>query len=499
MSAGATVPSNDVASLNRAVSHSILTHEQENVAYCRRVWRWLCHDQGKLESLQALTHGNPSHNRTIAGLATVLTELTSTIELYASYCPGPYRDSVLLDVLVTETLPALQVAISRSGDDGGDDTISDDVSELGDGSVSEGRGGGRVSGGSSRKQVQRQTQLIARLQRDLAVAKEAMKRTSQADVTMLNTKIRGYESDMTRLKHRNMDLRDRVQMLEKRLYESVGRQESLDTSASQRGLSTPGSVVPTADPDLDLASPPDFLRRAQLQQQQSARRQKKLETGAGSAAKGETPELRSQAVSLSLSPHSSDKGFHRETTKQTRDTVVKREEEHVTWSELVKRLPVTAPDRRTLEVSVRKAMHETALTNANVIRCLEKEVETLQAQIQTHKRANASPSIDIDAEADADSGGKLSAAALDLNAVAVGEASPRMIEKVLEKTLLVTKDSPAVQTQGMDLLAGVLIGASVMMVIALLHAHFRVGQRFWVPLERSFCACLNEYMEKAVC
>lgn len=74
---------------------------------------------------------------------------------------------------------------------------------------------------------------INKLKEENALLREALEKANASDVTMLKSKLRGSNADLVRLRQNNMELKDRIQVLEGRLFNALSLQ-------STRGKGVPG-------------------------------------------------------------------------------------------------------------------------------------------------------------------------------------------------------------------------------------------------------------------
>lgn len=63
------------------------------------------------------------------------------------------------------------------------------------------------------------TATIQKLKHEIFILKECLEKANSTDITMLQTKVRGYQTDMQRLRQHNSELKDRVQLLEQRVFD----------------------------------------------------------------------------------------------------------------------------------------------------------------------------------------------------------------------------------------------------------------------------------------
>eukprot|EP01038_Epipyxis_sp_PR26KG_P007888 gene7888-10704_t len=63
--------------------------------------------------------------------------------------------------------------------------------------------------------------LINKLKQENTLLKESFDKIQMTDVSLLKTRLRGSQSDLVRVKQYNMELKDRVQVLEQRLFDSL--------------------------------------------------------------------------------------------------------------------------------------------------------------------------------------------------------------------------------------------------------------------------------------
>eukprot|EP01041_Mallomonas_annulata_P000571 gene571-1100_t len=92
------------------------------------------------------------------------------------------------------------------------------------------KGGGGDSNGRDRDRGRGSSALISRLQTEVAMLSEALETARAADVEQLQKECRLHRGNYTRLKSRNNDLKNRVQVLENRLWEAL---QSISISSNQ--------------------------------------------------------------------------------------------------------------------------------------------------------------------------------------------------------------------------------------------------------------------------
>jgi hypothetical protein len=490
ISASLEVPPELKAPLDGAVSEAVALHEGQNAVYCQRVWEWLA-SQGKLAPLHVLLEDGKKGSMTRASLAllpsrlaAVLSGLREVCAMYGEYCPGPYRDSVLVDALVEDILPSLEsfaasatagLNLSLSAEEvSSQDNVSDDVSELGDASVSDGMGEykGRASSGSSRKMMHRQAQVITRLQTELAKAKEALHRTSQVDVTLLNTKLRGAEADLTRARQRNLDLRDRVQTLERHLYDAL----------------TPGSGGEGGEGDdfvdavEELAPMPEFLRRAR----RNAKSNTITTTGKKEGGNGVRVSISDEAPAVgeaAQAPSTLPAGGKNKEKGAAGD-------EERPWTAVVRALDVSAAGKRAVQESVQRALAVSARTNADVLRRLEEELELVHKRVAAAEAAVAEASDEAEADltgieeevpkkrvsvfADPASGSKTDVQR---------EVEVRVVEKVVVQQLA-AKPVPTMVTSQVDMALSFALGVLVAILMVLVTVQLGLVETVWQPMEK---------------
>jgi predicted RNase H-like nuclease (RuvC/YqgF family) len=130
---------------------------------------------------------------------------------------------------------------SASTETTGSEEINDSQSVLSDLHSLSGRTG-------KRPETRKLLGTIQRLKQENASLKEALESSSTQDLGILRTKLRGAHADITRLKQYNNELKERIQMLERKLLEYMSS-SSLSTSESTMGSSTgmPSSALSIKD------------------------------------------------------------------------------------------------------------------------------------------------------------------------------------------------------------------------------------------------------------
>lgn len=92
--------------------------------------------------------------------------------------------------------------------------------------------------GPAKKQIQKLTALVNRYKSDNAVLRERVSDLRGVDIDRLQDKLRGSALDLQTVRSRNVELKDRVQVLEAQLHEALG---SSSSSSNSSGSSSSGS------------------------------------------------------------------------------------------------------------------------------------------------------------------------------------------------------------------------------------------------------------------
>ena len=95
-----------------------------------------------------------------------------------------------------------------------------------------------LNSGPPKKQIQKLTALVNRYKTDNAVLKERLKDLRGVDIDRLQDKLRGSALDLQTVRGRNVELKDRVQVLEAQLHEALS---SSSSSSSSSGSGSGGS------------------------------------------------------------------------------------------------------------------------------------------------------------------------------------------------------------------------------------------------------------------
>lgn len=93
---------------------------------------------------------------------------------------------------------------------------------------------------------------LNRLKEENLLLKESLEKANATDITMLKAKLRGSNADLVRLRQNNAELKDRIQVLEGRLFSALSSQSTVSRKAHE----IPTKSVSFADDDKGSASVP---------------------------------------------------------------------------------------------------------------------------------------------------------------------------------------------------------------------------------------------------
>lgn len=93
---------------------------------------------------------------------------------------------------------------------------------------------------------------LNKLKEENIVLKESLEKANATDITMLKAKLRGSNADLVRLRQNNSELKDRIQVLEGRLFSALSAQ----TISSRKVAEVPVKSVSFADDDRGSAATP---------------------------------------------------------------------------------------------------------------------------------------------------------------------------------------------------------------------------------------------------
>ena len=475
--ASVTLESEAKDPLNVAVSEAVVMHAGQNSGYCNRVLTWLG-SQGRMSALKLLQEDGKNGMSRAAllqlpnRLHAIISELEEFCVTYAEYCPGPYRDSVLVDYLLGDVFEKLKLfaqanqAVSTVPVDemrvggvevGESDSMADDVSELGDASVSDGMGtgsgGGRGATSSSRRQLQRQAQHITRLQTELAKAKEALHRTAQVDVTMLNTKLRGTEADLTRARQKNLDLRDRVQTLERQLYEALTPK-----------LDSPDNVQKMGSEE-SAAAMPEFLQRAR--RNAKSRQQQPGPPSQDDPARPKTVSISTSAPGV-VEVEKTIIEYGDKSLRKEKGEAAAMDGSRL-WSDLLKDQALPPACKKAMKESMQRALVGSAKTNSDIIRRLEEDLEKAHAELLQLKERGTDGDGDQTTELISDTAKER----------AETEKNPQI--SVLRADEPALKRTGRIGTDNYDMFLAFCLGVSVTLVLVLVSVKFDLVDRFIMP------------------
>ena len=258
---------------------------QENVAYCRKLIKWLI---TRMTTIQLNATRNIDSNERLLAMSILtevnqfFSELISITQEYLSYAPGPWREVVFIEFLFCGIIPKfdhyirdllVNLDVSKSSDnrkdaldlfktpflyanltvvesasmnmkqsheqDGnplstttegeiGSVSASDDISVSDTQSVSTVLEGGISMGSRDRRGLppssataKKYQQVIQKLKSENNMLRDTLSKTEIADIVLLQTRLRSASAINQKLRQLNSDLKDRVQVLEYRLYDAL--------------------------------------------------------------------------------------------------------------------------------------------------------------------------------------------------------------------------------------------------------------------------------------
>lgn len=201
-----------------AVANLIHQHRHENSTYCRRILSWLVSSRGGGGASQALADD------------------------YMNYAPGPFREAVLLGHFISAS--ATTKGGAREGS--GVTEVDDDSEETGSTFTANTDYSALTGSGSATKaKVKKLVALCNKYKAECALLRDRLLEMRANDIEMLQDKYRGAQLDLQKIKSRNLELKDRVQMLEAQLH------EALMASSSKSSKRNPGRQPRTEMPDED--------------------------------------------------------------------------------------------------------------------------------------------------------------------------------------------------------------------------------------------------------
>lgn len=200
-----------------AVANLIHQHRHVNSTYCRRILSWLVSSRG-VGASQALADD------------------------YMSYAPGPFREAVLLGYFISAS--ATTKVGARDGSGGTE--LDDDSEETGSTFTANTDYSALTGSGSATKaKVKKLVALCNKYKAECALLRDRLLEMRANDIEMLQDKYRGAQLDLQKIKSRNLELKDRVQMLEAQLH------EALMASSSGSSKRNPGRQARGSLPDED--------------------------------------------------------------------------------------------------------------------------------------------------------------------------------------------------------------------------------------------------------
>ena len=229
--------------LDETLNDIVHQHADANFTYCKQLLHYL--------TKAHIEDGNHLE----------LSKLNTVLEEYFEYAPGPWREVALIDVLTRSIIPNIMNSVetyqiktqTHTDDDVVDPSFSHEVNDDDmNGSIissSDGIGGGFTgssgdiddsseTGSNSLLSLPYMTRneqhklgiklkkamnTINRYKAETAMLKETLENAKSNNVTMLQDKYRGAQSDLTFVRRRNNELKDRVQILESSYFKHCKR------------------------------------------------------------------------------------------------------------------------------------------------------------------------------------------------------------------------------------------------------------------------------------
>ena len=201
----------------------VRNHAQANVSHCKALLEWLKHERWPWLKESMKREDLPPNFPSV---------LSSFVQEYFDWAPGPWRDVVMLEFLVTTVLPPIMRVFTEkekgtgqrskeideriwsSSTETGAMSISDEASDLL--SVLSANGTRRKAHAATA--VKKAAVVIQKLKTDVAVLKEALDKSNMTDIGMLEDKLRRSSNETTKLKSLGNEMRSRIQLLEEELY-----------------------------------------------------------------------------------------------------------------------------------------------------------------------------------------------------------------------------------------------------------------------------------------
>ena len=143
---------------------------------------------------------------------------------------------------------------SNGSDDRSPQTLSDDISETTSVySDTHGLNAGVGMKGVSKNSVhiKKHTQIVQKLKLEIASLQEQLNESSYTDIQTIQTKLRTTMLEMQRIKDHNMELKDRVQSLEDRLYTTLQREILLNDELEKAKKTSTSKIKVEDDVDSD--------------------------------------------------------------------------------------------------------------------------------------------------------------------------------------------------------------------------------------------------------
>merc|ERR1711916_181506 len=99
--------------------------------------------------------------------------------------------------------------------------------------------------------IKKHTQIVQKLKLEIASLQEQLNESSYTDIQTIQTKLRTTMLEMQRIKDHNMELKDRVQSLEDRLYTTLQREILLNDELEKAKKMTTSKIKVEDDVDSD--------------------------------------------------------------------------------------------------------------------------------------------------------------------------------------------------------------------------------------------------------
>jgi len=224
-----------------SIEEMLATHADANSRYCRRLLMYLLKKHAPWLFVKSIKRNLPSADERRTTLLQLFSE-------YKEFAPGLWSTAVLLDALEQFILPSLfgtrdvtssLASTSSLAATGGtypswdmtepeekSRVSSDGIDDFDDTSDTHSMLSTSVTGESTSTRLKRAMLKMNRYKTEIAVLKEALQSARMTDVTLLRDKLRGAHADLTRVRQRNTELKDRVQILEAGLFRALQKKQN---------------------------------------------------------------------------------------------------------------------------------------------------------------------------------------------------------------------------------------------------------------------------------